>query len=371
MAEELERATIPLYAQVKRILYSMVETSELQPGDRVPSENELIALYHISSTTARRVLNDMVQEGVLYRVQGKGTFVARPAVDERVRHRVSIVMPHCEADELDNFYFGSVIMGLHEGLAGLATQVALSWKDPDRRLSYLEVYRQDSSLGGMAIVAPREDALDELKELREMSAPFVVVGATFAGHGIPSVDTDNVQGAKDAVRHLVGLGHRRIALVSATLDEMNSIDRSRGYAQALEEAGLTLDPDLVFEQPQAARNLDFAVDAVDTILDMVDSPTAVFAASHPLAMGVMLALKTRGIRIPDDISLIGFDDLSSSLYVEPPLSTVSQPIFEMAKRAGRLLAEIMKGNRPAGGSCEVLLSTKLVVRESCGPRNKM
>lgn len=371
MAEELERASTPLYAQVKRILYSMVETSELQPGDRVPSENELIARYHISSTTARRVLNDMVQEGVLYRVQGKGTFVARAAGDNRVRRKVNVVMPHCETDELDNFYFGSVIMGLHEGLAGLAAQVVLSWKDPDRRLSYLEVYRQDSSLGGMAIVAPRKDALVELTELREMSAPFVVVGATFAGQGIPSVDTDNLQGAKDAVRHLAGLGHRRIALVSAVLDEMNSIDRRRGYIEALEEAGLSVDPDLIFEQTQSVKNLDFAADAVDTLLTMANPPTAVFAASHTLAMGVMLALKARGVRIPDDVSLVGFDDLSSSLYVEPPLSTVSQPVFEMAKRAGRLLAEIMRDNWPATDNCEILLPTSLVVRESCGPRNRM
>ena len=182
------------------------------------------------------------------------------------------------------------------------------------------------------------------------------------GSGIPFVDVDNVGAAKQAVEHLIGLGHRQIGMITnAPLAYTAARDRLAGYRQALEEAGLGYVEELV-------RTGDFREEsgngAMNDLLDLAHPPTAVFVASDLVTFGAMMAIKQRGLTIPDDVALVGFDDVRLAHYVDPPLTTVRLPGYELGYRAAMLLTQLIVGE-PVEEQ-QVLLQIELVVRQSCG-----
>lgn len=200
-------------------------------------------------------------------------------------------------------------------------------------------------------------------QLTSRDIPFVVVDpAGDPGDDVPSVGTTNWQGGLAATRHLVELGHRRIGVIGGPASMMCSRARIDGYRAALETAGLPVDPELV-------REGDFHHEAGYTagldLLRLPDPPTAVFTGNDLQALGVFEAARERGLRIPQDLSVVGFDDLPITRWVGPPLTTVRQPLLEMAETATRLVLDLSRGKEPA--TTRVDLATRLVVRSSTAP----
>lgn len=175
----------------------------------------------------------------------------------------------------------------------------------------------------------------------------------------PSIGATNWSGGLTATRHLLELGHRRIAVISGPGDVLCSRARVDGYRAAIETAGLTADPVLV-------RNGNFHVEGgyeqSRFLLRLADRPTAIFAGSDLQALGVYEAARELGLRIPDDLSVVGFDDLPVARWVGPPLTTVRQPLLEMAAAGARLALDLARGEQPAHRRVE--LATSLVIRHS-------
>ncbi|RZU17108.1 LacI family DNA-binding transcriptional regulator [Streptomyces sp. BK239] len=207
--------------------------------------------------------------------------------------------------------------------------------------------------------------LDESQRalLTSRSIPFVVMDpAGDPGADVPSIGATNWQGGLAATRHLVELGHRRIGAISGPPQMMCSRARIDGYRAALETAGLPVDPALI-------RTGDFHHEAGYRIgrelLDRPDRPTAVFAGNDLQALGVYEAARELGLRIPEDLSVVGFDDLPVAPWVGPPLTTVRQPLMEMAEAAARLVLELGRSSSQEGpAATRVELATSLVVRTS-------
>jgi LacI family transcriptional regulator, galactose operon repressor len=230
------------------------------------------------------------------------------------------------------------------------------------------------------------DASRHLVELYEQGFPVVILDDQSLPLGsTPWVGPDNRVGAFAAVGHLVSLGHRRIAHVQGPLEYQCSHDRYAGYTQALERAGTRVAPELVvrgdFTTPAGYA-------AAMRLLDLADRPTAVFAANDQMAYGVLAAAKERGLRLPEELSVIGFDDTVLSAHVRPALTTVRQPFDEMGRRAAELLLALVDAPRvmgpgwrdqvarltrargePVGQAVRIQLPTELVLRESCGARS--
>ncbi|MFE9815171.1 LacI family DNA-binding transcriptional regulator [Streptomyces sp. NBC_00236] len=197
-------------------------------------------------------------------------------------------------------------------------------------------------------------------QLTSRNIPYAVVDpAGDPGDDVPSVGTTNWQGGLAATRHLTGLGHRRIGVISGPSRMMCSRARVDGYRAALETAGLPIDPALV-------REGEFQHEAGYTtgmeLLSMADRPTAIFAGNDLQALGVYEAARELGLRIPEDLSVVGFDDLPLTRWIGPPLTTVRQPLIEMAETAARLVLDLGRGRQPA--TTRVDLATNLVVRNS-------
>ena len=204
----------------------------------------------------------------------------------------------------------------------------------------------------------------QLGQLRSAGIPLVVVDPVNPPPAdLASVGATNWAGGLAATEHLLGLGHRRIAAIAGPVDYLCSRARIDGYRSALERAGVRFDPALV-------RHGDFQHEGGflrgGELLSLRERPTAIFAGSDQQAFGLYEAARQRGLRIPQDLSVVGFDDLPVAGWVSPPLTTVRQPLAEMGGVAAQMLGELIEG-LPLRSS-RVELSTELIVREStAGP----
>jgi LacI family transcriptional regulator len=210
------------------------------------------------------------------------------------------------------------------------------------------------------LLVTSELTTDQLRQLREENIPLVMVDpANLPEPDLPSVGATNWAGGIAATNHLVELGHRRIGAITGPMEYLCSLARIDGYRSALERAGLPFDPSLV-------QHGDFMHEGGLTrggdLLDRSDRPTAIFAGSDQQALGVYEAARQRGLRIPEDLSVVGFDDLPVGRWVSPPLTTVRQPLTEMGEAAAEMLGTLIEGQPLASRRIE--LATELVVRGS-------
>jgi DNA-binding LacI/PurR family transcriptional regulator len=203
----------------------------------------------------------------------------------------------------------------------------------------------------------------EREQLTAKGIPFVVFDPTGElPDGVPFVGATNWSGGRAATRHLTGLGHRRIAMISGPQDVLFCCARLDGYRSAMGAAGLPVDPDLVV---YADLTRDDGCAAARALLARPDRPTAVFAANDLQALGVYQAAREAGLRIPEDLSVVGFDDLPVVAWVDPPLTTVHQPLTEMAVAATELALTLGRGERAPQSGLEI--ATTLTVRGSTAP----
>jgi LacI family transcriptional regulator len=191
-------------------------------------------------------------------------------------------------------------------------------------------------------------------------APVVVVDHNAATPSLPSVDSDNLSGAVAATEYLIGLGHRRIGFVAGRPDLESARLRERGYRQALQDAGIELDPGLI---RVGGYRPETAEPAARQLLETSERPTAVFAANDVSAIETMLVARSLDLAIPDDLSVVGFDNVPESALTEPPLTTIDQSIQDMGFEAVRMLIGLI--DEPSTPGSHLTLPTRLVVRRSC------
>lgn len=264
----------------------------------------------------------------------------------------------------DQTYRDAFLPGLLDGMSRAARRYAyqilfrpVAVDEPNG--AYVELARGRHT-DGLVLSGPRSDD-DRLHRLHAQGFPLVLHGR-LEDADIPSVDVDNVRGAMAAVDHLAGLGHRRIGLITnAPTVYAASQQRLRGYNLALEEANIAYDEALV-----RCGNFDeeSGYSAAVDLLRFDERPTAVFIASDMVAIGALRALQEGGVSVPEEMAVVGFDDITAARFITPSLTTVHVPTFGLGWSAGELLIRIIEGDPPRQRHVE--LDTELVVRESCG-----
>lgn len=265
--------------------------------------------------------------------------------------------------ELDSAWAIEVIRGVeniarHEGLSVVLTESGGAQTPRD---DWVEAVLARQSTAAILVFSDLEP--EQRTRLTARGIPFVMVDPTGdPGPDMPAVGSANWNGGLAATRHLIDLGHHRIAVIGGPRHVLCSKARVDGYSSALDSAGITVDPALV-------RYGDFHVesgrDRGRELLQLDSPPTAVFAGSDLQAMGLYEAARELGVRIPEDLSVVGYDDLPVARWVGPPLTTVRQPLIEMAEEASRMALTLARGGKPP--NLRLDLATNLVVRRSCGP----
>jgi LacI family transcriptional regulator len=255
-----------------------------------------------------------------------------------------------------------MLAGASEALAELDMQIVLSPTagEHDREVSVLD--KLHGVTEGALMMQPEESSA-ELVRLLDEGYRFVVLDPLMPlDQRIASVSAAHTSGADQAMRHLLELGHRRIAHITGPRGWVATEDRRRGYYAALASAGILLDLALEVESiPEIAPGRA----AAEQLLDLPEPPTAIFAFNDNIAIGVIQAARDRGLSVPEDLSVVGFDDVEHATVVSPTLTTVRQPLAEMGRTAVSLLNRLLERQRFE--TLHVDLATRLVVRESTAP----
>jgi DNA-binding LacI/PurR family transcriptional regulator len=262
-------------------------------------------------------------------------------------------------------FAGEVVSGIEEFALTHDYSVILAacHADPDRELRAVDSL-QERRVDGILVMASRIGAL-YLQRLSGMKVPIVLINSHHPGEFVYSIRIDNVAGARLATKHLVELGHRRIAYIGDRFGFQSDMERLAGYRETLEEADLGFEPDLVVHgdgTPDGGRL------AMLQLLSRPERPTAVFCYNDREAIGAMRAVREQGLRVPRDVSIAGFDDLFLSSYTDPPLTTIQQPKREMGLQAGEMLLQLLHSQIPHGEKPESRVTTGvLIVRGSTAP----
>lgn len=257
---------------------------------------------------------------------------------------------------IDSPFYGAALRGIEDELdpAGYSPLFVSGHWNAVAETRCIEVLRSRRVDGIVVLTGRLTDAA--LKSCAKR-LPTVVTGRQLKAPGLFALNFDNVEGGRLATRHLIELGHRRIAFIAGDADHPDANDRLHGYRLALEEAGLAFDPALVV--PGEYHEVSGLL-AVDRLLETRQRFTAIFAANDQMAAGAALGLHRRSLRVPEDVSLVGFDDLPSSMYAIPPMSTVHQPAYEMGRLAAAAMLQLLGGTPP---TVEVP-PPRLIARES-------
>lgn len=305
---------------------------------------------HVKKETRERVLQTMERLGFVANRQARSLAGGRS-------NSIGVLVP-----DLGTGYIGEIIRGIDAELS--LTNLDLILYTTHRTASKEANYVANLATGmvdGLLLVLPRRPA-DFIGNLTQRKFPFVLIDHQGAGRDCPAVGATNWQGAYNATEYLVKLGHTRIGFITGSMDLGCAVDRLDGYRSALRTQHVAEAPELIFEgdffQPDGYAG-------ASALLDLPIPPTAIFASNDVMAMGVMDAVRNRGLRIPDDISVIGFDNIPQSELVRPALTTVSQPLEKMGRVATQMLLDLLKN--PDQDSERIELPTELVVRESCRP----
>jgi LacI family transcriptional regulator len=335
----------------------------LLPGVCVPEVktlNDVATIANVSPSTVSRILNGSAvvakdkRERVLKAIEQLNY---RPNVIAQGLARGQSMTIGVITQAISSPFYGEALAGVEQGLEGSGYHALFAsghWLIHEER----EALKMLTSRRVDAIILTGSSIPDlELQQLSK-TLPVVIVGRTVPGLEDQCISVNNTVSGSLGIQYLISLGHRQIAYVSGTATiQGDAVERLEAYCQALEAAGIKYDPNLVIEGDYQERSGLFAI---ETLFARGAIFTAVACANDQSAYGVRLALYRRGIRVPDDVSLIGFDDLQASAYTTPPLTTVRQPVVEMGRLASQMALSMLKG-APMKSS---QIKAELVIRES-------
>ncbi len=280
---------------------------------------------------------------------------ARALVSRRVRSLGVVFGFNARSLMLSNPYTSAVLQGVLDVATEFDYNVNI-YTRPWRNAEQDAAAFRDGRADGVLVLAPLMDS-DMVPALSALGIPLVTASASHTSDGIPALDIDNVRGARLVAEHLLSLGHTRIAHLMGNLNQRNVIERRDAFCEALAEAGVTVRPEyLIAGQYNRVSGRENA----HRLLALPAPPTAIFAGNDELALAALDAARDRGLTVPGDVSIIGFDDIPAASMVTPQLTTIRQPLTEIGARATRLLIDIIEG-QPTEPAVH-LLEPELVVR---------
>lgn len=276
-----------------------------------------------------------------------------------ISHTIGLIVP-----DNSNPFFADVarVVETRGFEAGYSTILCNTDGQLEKELAYVNVLLAKQVDGVIFIAASSQS--EHITLLTEERVPVVIADRQMPDAEVDVVLVDNYRGGYLATEYLISLGHHRIGCITGPSDTTPSADRVRGYKDALTSAGLPVDESLIVRGDFRYAS---GISGAQKLLDLKDPPTAIFAHNDVMAMAAMATIREKGFSIPEDISIVGFDDIPQASFTSPPLTTIAQPIQDIGRIATDLLIERMSGTTPHP-SRKIILDVKLVVRGSCAPR---
>ena len=351
---------IPLYYQLATRMRDEILNGALEPGAQYYSDRQLIERYGVSLLTVRQAMAELVSAQLLERRQGSGTFISSRVAKMRAKsddtQPGAILFTGWTPAALsgwDSMYFRDIFEGMQSEAETRGLQILFD----DFRAQSVEKIGAEAKARGIrgALALIGKDSERRTKLLTSAGLPVVAVN--FSMKGVPSIVPDDFAGGQLAVKHLLLLGHRRIAHLNSGETTPHWAEVKRAYLECT-EVGIESGVSLLFESTKLRGTIDVGYDLAAQLLDRGNLPTAIFAGNDLMAIGAMRLLQERGLKIPQDISIIGFDNIEAAEICSPPLTTISVDRKEMGRTAVRMLLDPSAHTEPKP------IGVKLVERKS-------
>jgi DNA-binding LacI/PurR family transcriptional regulator len=362
----------PLYEQIIVDIRNLIARGELHPGDKLPTHQELAKKYKVSLITVKGALKNLVTEQVLYTRVGKGTYVAEQSHKKNSRsvdRMIGLVLR-----DLKQPFFSMVVHSVEKRASELGYHLLLSSSSEniDREETQIERFR-DLGVNGLIIasLSYQYRATEHIERLHNDNFPYVMV-SYIHDPAYWYVGCDQEEGGALATEHLIRIGYRSIGFVHIGKGNLLSEVRKNGYARALAEHEIPYSSDLIYYVEPASGNAgtdryQLGYNFAEKFARVPKKPEALFFYNDMVALGFIQGASECGIRVPDDVGVIGFDDVQVARFASVPLTTIHQPVGEIGKWAvdivNNRIAQQDMANR-------VILRPTLVVRESCGARSR-
>lgn len=364
------RLPVSIPEQLKAILVEKIKTGEYIPGEKIPSERDLSEIYGVSRISARQTLTEMIAADYLFRIPGRGTFVERADQIARKLQRGSFSVAFVINRSWYSFAqpgYGRILEGVERALRRRGYKVFFLTREDNGQVEQMSLdlkKRGEDGFGGYILVGPTQD--DVIEYFKRAQVPFILLDAQTSLPGVNCVCMDYFDGAIQAVKYLVKLGHREIGYIG-----LEHSEKYRGYLEALHEARLKANPDYVeFISVDGEERPGFqhGKEAMQRLLQKNTLPTALHITNDVVVLGALEVLKREGLKVPDDISLIGCDDIDIYGQAEPPLTTVCTDLEDFGAVGVQRLFSLMENPQQTSQTIKVPL--QLIIRGSAGPKIK-
>lgn len=334
------------YETVKEKIRDFISSGKYQPGDQLPTESALMAKYGVSRYTIRRAMGELESEHYIYRIQGGGMFVEdwQANHDQPVNQKVvGVITTH-----LADYIFPSIISGIDRTLSSNGYSILLGNTHNDHDQERQSLQRMlDSNVDGL-ILEPTQSARpnpnqDLYQQIENSHIPAMFIDAHYDNSSLPYIDIADRETERQLVSGLFAKGHQRILGVFK-IDDLQGVGRLQGYMDAYtEHPELTLLSDVIMYQ--SSDDVAHIFDKIAHHLQGKERPTAIVCYNDQLAIQVMDVVRSLGLKIPDDVSIVGFDDYLLSAYVLPGLTTAVHPKNKMGMDAGNMILKLIKGEK--------------------------
>jgi GntR family transcriptional regulator of arabinose operon len=354
----------PKYILLKQEILSWFHAGSLKAGDQMPSENEIADQFQLSRQTVRQSFGELEQEGWLRRVQGKGTFVSNPL--ERPAQGVQTI--GVITTYISDYIFPLIVRGAEAVLRSRGYRLLLTSTDNDKEKEResLEMMMREP-LSGL-IIEPTKSAegnpnLSYFLSLNYRNIPYIMINERYAEMDCACVKVDDELGGFLAAEHLIQLGHRRIAGFFK-MDDLQGVNRLKGFIRAHRKYQVPLMPEAVIHYVTEEKDTKPYAQAVSMLSVQADRPTAIVCYNDSLAVQLLEAVRQTGLHVPQDVSVIGFDDSSLAMATEVKLTTLTHPKSELGTQAAQMLIDSIEGKASANSFGCTVHTPQLIVRES-------
>jgi DNA-binding LacI/PurR family transcriptional regulator len=342
---------LPKYILVQEKIKKAIKHREIV--GKLPGERTLAKDYGYSYMTIRKAVDNLVAEGVLYKLPTKGTYVADRKSAKKKTKIIGYFLDSKIVAGLTSPYYSLIFNALEKESAKHGYSL-IYFSDVENSNSLNHLNKID---GVVASCFPRnEDIIHEIND----RVPLVVIDNSSSDKTIPSIIIDNFNAVSDSIKYLCSLGHKRIGFMTGLQDSDVGKNRYEGYKSGLISNGLALDDELVYRGNYSFKS---GLAGADYFLSLKKLPTAIVCANDAMAIATIRQVTQQGLSVPDDISIVGFDDVEVASQINPALTTLAAPIAETAELALDMLTSLMNGEKAE--SKHIALPAKLIIRSSC------
>jgi len=349
-----------LYLQIQKDIKRRIKRNELKIGDKIQSQNELVKYYDVSLITVKKALSNLIAEGVLYSRIGKGTYIGDPKVKlDLSKHRsIGVVLQN-----LEHPFFAPLISQIERAADKAKYNMLLSSSAGNLEKEDVQIkHLAEIGINGLIIASLSLEyvASQALRRLHEENYPYVMVSYVH-DPDIWYVGINHELGAFMATEHLIKEGYKKIGIIHGGKGNILGEVRKNGWQRALNEYNIKYFKNLIFYLDNVVERYESGYKIGKKFVHLKDRPEALFIYTDSAALGFQKAVLEEGLKVPEDVAIVGFNDIEASKHAAVPLTTIKQPIREIGKLAVQIVTDRIDGKDVP---TRTILKPKLIVRNS-------